>query len=131
LQRVVGILGQELGLTPAILATQKAEIRRIIVQSQPKKIVSKTLSFWAGRVAQVVKCLPSKCETLSSNPGAKKKNSIVLKSLGFVSSLIEGDALSYIRHFELCCNNSPVNDTAKEPPLWYSICILTQESYSS
>jgi hypothetical protein len=31
-------------LTPVILATQGAEIRRIMVQSQPRQIVHKTLS---------------------------------------------------------------------------------------
>jgi hypothetical protein len=31
-------------LTPVILATQEAEIRRIVVQSQPGQIVHKTLS---------------------------------------------------------------------------------------
>jgi hypothetical protein len=31
-------------LTPVILATQEAEIRRIMVQSQPRLIVCKTLS---------------------------------------------------------------------------------------
>jgi hypothetical protein len=31
-------------LTPVILATQEAEIRRIWVQSQPRQIVHKTLS---------------------------------------------------------------------------------------
>jgi hypothetical protein len=31
-------------LTPAILATQEAEIRRIKVQSQPRQIVQETLS---------------------------------------------------------------------------------------
>jgi hypothetical protein len=30
--------------TPVILATQEAEIRRIVVQSQPRQIVHKTLS---------------------------------------------------------------------------------------
>jgi hypothetical protein len=33
-------------LTPAILATQEAEIRRIMVQSQPGQIVGETLSFF-------------------------------------------------------------------------------------
>jgi hypothetical protein len=31
-------------LTPVILATQEAEIRRIAVQSQPRQIVHETLS---------------------------------------------------------------------------------------
>jgi hypothetical protein len=43
-------------LTPIILATQKVEIRRIVVQSQPKQIVFKNLSrktfhkkgWWSG-----------------------------------------------------------------------------------
>jgi hypothetical protein len=43
---------------PVILAIQKAEIRRIVVQSKPRQIVHKTLSQKnppqkrAGRVAQ-------------------------------------------------------------------------------
>jgi hypothetical protein len=32
------------GLTPVILATQEAEIRRIMVQSQPRQIVHENLS---------------------------------------------------------------------------------------
>jgi hypothetical protein len=42
-------------LTPVILATQEAEIRRIVVRSQPRQIVLKTLSlknpsegWWTG-----------------------------------------------------------------------------------
>jgi hypothetical protein len=31
-------------LTPVILATQEAEIRRIVVQSQPRQIIHETLS---------------------------------------------------------------------------------------
>jgi hypothetical protein len=60
--------------TPVILATQEAEIRWIVVRSQPKQIVHETLSRKyptqkrAGRVTQVVECLPSKCEALSSHP---------------------------------------------------------------
>jgi hypothetical protein len=47
-------------LTPVILATQEAETRRIMVQSQPRQIVCETLSQkdpsqkWAGRVAEGV-----------------------------------------------------------------------------
>jgi hypothetical protein len=64
---------------PVILATQEAKIRRITVQSQPGKVVWKTLSQQystrksAGGVAQVVEHLPSKCEALSSNPILPKK----------------------------------------------------------
>jgi hypothetical protein len=36
--------GRHQRLTPVILATQEAEIRRIMVQSQPKQIVLETLS---------------------------------------------------------------------------------------
>jgi hypothetical protein len=34
---------RELGLTPVILATQEAEIKRIAVQGQPRQIFLKTL----------------------------------------------------------------------------------------
>jgi hypothetical protein len=59
-------------LTPVILATQEAEIRRIMAQSQPwanssRDPISKC-SFTkkkAGGEAQVVAHLPSKCNTLS------------------------------------------------------------------
>jgi hypothetical protein len=67
-------------LMPVILATQEAEIRRIVFQSQPEQIVCKTLSQKnpsqkrAGRVAQVVQCLSSKCEALNSNPNTANKN---------------------------------------------------------
>jgi hypothetical protein len=53
-------------LTPVILATQEAEIRRIVVQSQPGQIVHEILSCkypalkMAGEVAQVVEHLSSK-----------------------------------------------------------------------
>jgi hypothetical protein len=69
-------------LTPVIPATQEAEMRRIMVGSQPRKIVAKlnpkkySTQKRAGRVAQVIEDLPSKCEALSSNPttrGGKKK----------------------------------------------------------
>jgi hypothetical protein len=53
-------------LTPVILAIQEAEIRRIMVQSQSRKIVHEILKIpnthkktRAGRVTQVVECLPS------------------------------------------------------------------------
>jgi hypothetical protein len=51
---------------PIILATQDAEIRWIIVQSQPGQTVCETLSQTnpvqnrAGGVAQLVECLTSK-----------------------------------------------------------------------
>jgi hypothetical protein len=55
---------------PVILATQEAEIRRIVVIGQPRQNESKTLSQKcptqkrADRVAQVPELLPSKCEAL-------------------------------------------------------------------
>jgi hypothetical protein len=64
---------------PVILATQEAEISRIAVQSQPSQIVHKTLSQkystqkTAGRVAQVVEHLPSKCDALRISVLQKKK----------------------------------------------------------
>jgi hypothetical protein len=41
---IFGFLGECRWLTPVILATQEAEIRRIEVQSQPRQIVQETLS---------------------------------------------------------------------------------------
>jgi hypothetical protein len=49
-----------------------------VVQSQPQKIVPKTLSQKypiqkrASGVAEVLECLPNKCKALSSNPSAVK-----------------------------------------------------------
>jgi hypothetical protein len=64
---------------PIILATQEAEIRRISVQNRPGQIVHETLSQkhsiqkMASGVAQVIECLASKHETLSSSPTTAKK----------------------------------------------------------
>jgi hypothetical protein len=55
-------------LTPVILATQEAEMRRIKVRSQPGQTVLETVSQKypiqqrAGGVAQVIEQLPSKSE---------------------------------------------------------------------
>jgi hypothetical protein len=68
--------------TPIILATLEVEIRRVTIQSQPLtdvEIVQETLSQNyptqnnAGRVAQVVESLHSKCEALSLNPSTTKR----------------------------------------------------------
>jgi hypothetical protein len=65
-------------LTPLILATQEAEIRRISVPGQPGQIVCEILSRkhptqkMAGEAVQVVECLPTKYKTLSSNPSTMK-----------------------------------------------------------
>jgi hypothetical protein len=56
---------------PVILTTQEAEIRRIMVQSQPGKIHN--TKNRAGRMAQVIGCRPSKYKFLSSNPTLLKK----------------------------------------------------------
>jgi hypothetical protein len=59
--------------TPVILATQKTEIRRIMVQGQPRKIVFKTLSqkncsqkkgWWRGYFLPVL-FLTSSLKTLT------------------------------------------------------------------
>jgi hypothetical protein len=76
-------------LTPVILATQKAEIRRTKVQGQhgqkEKKKKQDSISKipnTACRVAQVVACLPSKHEALSSTPpqnkASSKKRSVII-----------------------------------------------------
>jgi hypothetical protein len=67
---------------------------RIAVQSQPRQIVHKTLSRKyptqkrAGGVAQVVECLLSKHEVLSSNPSTRKKERQQLE-----------DTVSYLKLF--------------------------------
>jgi hypothetical protein len=73
-------------LTPVILASQEAEIRRIWVQSQPwannprdpiSKIPDTKEGWWSD---QAVECLLSKNEALNSNPsiGENKKNTQIL-----------------------------------------------------
>jgi hypothetical protein len=72
-------IARHLWLTPVILATWEAEIRKMVVQSQLRQIVCEILSQkWstqktAGGVPQMVECLRSKCEALSSNSSTKKK----------------------------------------------------------
>jgi hypothetical protein len=71
------------GSTPVILATQEVEIRRIAVQGQPGQIVQETHlqnnQRKARDVAQVVQCLPSKLEALSSMTSTIKKTKINFK----------------------------------------------------
>jgi hypothetical protein len=70
---------QKLVLTPVILATWEAEIRRMVVPSQSRQIVYENLSpkyptyKMAGGIVQVVQHLSSKCKALSSNPSTAKK----------------------------------------------------------
>jgi hypothetical protein len=72
-----GWRGECLVLTPVILSTWEAEIRRIKVQGQPEQTVHRTpiakttSANGAGGVAQVH--LHCKREALSSNPSATKK----------------------------------------------------------
>jgi hypothetical protein len=55
------------------------EIRRLALHTQPRQILFKTLSGKYpiqnsdGRVYQVLECLCSKCEALSSNPSKEQK----------------------------------------------------------
>jgi hypothetical protein len=85
-------------ITPVILASQEAEIRRIVVQGPPRQIVQETLSQKystqkkAGGVAQVVECLPNKCEAVISNPSParrKKKKSEHLVSFNHIKRIIQ------------------------------------------
>jgi hypothetical protein len=80
------ISGGNRRLTPVILATQEAEIRRIMVQSQPGQIVHETPSRKkpsqkrAGGVAQVVEShLPSMHEAFSSNSSIAKRRKKIKK----------------------------------------------------
>jgi hypothetical protein len=60
---------------PVILATEKAEIRRSIIGSQPRQTVLETM-------IQVVESLPTKSEALSSNPStAPKKEKKKIKKI--------------------------------------------------
>jgi hypothetical protein len=56
---------------PVILATQEAEIKRILVQSQPRQIVHKTLSQKTFTKIGLLEWL--KVEALSSSPVPPKK----------------------------------------------------------
>jgi hypothetical protein len=68
-----------LWLTPVILVTQKEEIRRTEVRSQPGQIVPKSLSqknpsqkkSWA--CDSIAECLPGMFEVLGSIPSTSKK----------------------------------------------------------
>jgi hypothetical protein len=58
-------------LTPVILDTQEAEIRRIEVQSQPGQIIPETLSRKTFHKKGLVEWL--KVKALSSSPSTTKK----------------------------------------------------------
>jgi hypothetical protein len=55
---------------PVILATEEAEIRRIVVQSQPGQIVQETLSEKTHHKKGLVEC--PKVYALSSSPSTAK-----------------------------------------------------------
>jgi hypothetical protein len=57
---------------PVILATWETEIRRIAVQSTRAYLEKNQHKKKSDGVAQVVECLPSKHETLSSAPPKEK-----------------------------------------------------------
>jgi hypothetical protein len=56
---------------------QEAEIMKPCVQSpalqKRKRKQNKKLTYFAGRVAKVIECLPCKCKVLSSNSSTAKK----------------------------------------------------------
>jgi hypothetical protein len=90
--------------TPFVLATQEAEIRKIMVWGQPRQRVHKTLSWKyppqkrAGGVAQMVQHLPSKRETLSSNPGITRKKK---KRQEWISNAVQELLPSFPNYFWL------------------------------
>jgi hypothetical protein len=66
------VLSRHLWFTPVIPATQKAEIRRIAVQSQPKQIIHETLS--RKKPSQKIGLVEwLKVKALSSSPSTRKK----------------------------------------------------------
>jgi hypothetical protein len=81
-------------LTPVILTTWEAEIRRIKVQASLGQIVLETLSQKhptqkrAGGVSQVVEWLPSNREALSSNRTAVKKKHLLKGYTLFITAVI-------------------------------------------
>jgi hypothetical protein len=60
-------------LTPVILATQEAEIRRITVRRQPKQIVHETLSVSKTPITKKGLVKWFKVKALSSSPSTTKK----------------------------------------------------------
>jgi hypothetical protein len=68
-QKYLGVAGRQ-WLTPVILATQEAEIRRIKVRSQQGQTVQETLSEKNQKKTRLVEWL--KVKPLSSNPSTAK-----------------------------------------------------------
>jgi hypothetical protein len=69
---------------PVILATQEADIRKIVVPSQPRENSSQALimkkpitkeDWWSGSSE------PSECEALGSNPSTTKKKGSKLRNV--------------------------------------------------
>jgi hypothetical protein len=79
-------------LTPVILATQEAEIRRTKVQSQSQQIVHKTLSQNYPSQKGLVEWLKVKAQS-SSPRTSKKKKRFVIKPYHF-QIYLEIDSLS-------------------------------------
>jgi hypothetical protein len=71
---------------PIILATQEAEIRRIVVETGPRSSSKNKypIQIRADRVSHLVECLNNKNEVLSSNPSMAKNISLVSVS-GYVT----------------------------------------------
>jgi hypothetical protein len=82
---------------PIILATQETDIRRMVVPSQAQANssqdpISKTPSQKrAGRMAQVLECLPSNHEALSQTPVPPPKKK---KAKGGLGKQLSGRALA-------------------------------------
>jgi hypothetical protein len=89
-------------LTPVILATHEAEIRSIVVWSQPRQIVQETLFRKILHKKRLVEWL--KVQALSSNPVPQKKKNLAYHPW-------ETMGLFHVRHSEHCIITALLSQT--------------------
>jgi hypothetical protein len=110
-------------LTPIILATQEAEIKRLLIRSQPGKIVCETLSQQYptlkrdGRLAQVVEPLLSRQFSVQTHSTTKtkkerkkdRKKEMILDQEFIKQFFIAGNPWAHKPLLTLCCFNSSLS----------------------